>query len=58
MYTGNVIEDLIAAVARAEEHARTVKPAEKRCEPVVQMPPVYQQFLYEAPFGASLIGAA
>ncbi len=57
MYQGTLIDDLFAAVQRAEALARVVK-IEKKAESVLAMRPTYPPFVYEAPFGASMIGAA
>ncbi len=46
MFHGTTIEDLIAAVERAEEHARSLQ-AESKVDPYEI--PIYQQLAYETP---------
>ncbi len=57
MYKGTMIDELIAAVARAEAHARTVEPAERKPQPVLAQP-VYPEVIYQTPFIAAVMGAA
>ncbi len=57
MYQGTMIDELFAIVERAEVLASMVK-AERKPEVVLPMRPMYPPFIYEAPFGASMIGAA
>ncbi len=38
MYKGTMIDELIAAVARAEAHARAAEPAERKPQPVLAPP--------------------
>ncbi len=53
MFHGTTIEELIAAVERAEEHARRLEAETKMdsCEI-----PIYQQFAYEA--ATAIVGVA
>ncbi len=57
MYKGTMIEELIAAVARAEAHARTAEPAERKPQPVLA-PAVYPEMVRQTPFMAAVMGAA
>ncbi len=56
MYTGTMIDDLIAMVARAEEQAHQPE-ASALPEPLELTGPVYAQY-YEPPYVASMVGAA
>jgi hypothetical protein len=58
MYQGTMIDELIAAVERAEEHARLAAAAERQTDQMAAIRVRYPAFVYEAPFGASMIGAA
>ena len=57
MYSGTMIEDLIAAVARAETHAREAQHTVESKPALVIDEPVYVPFTYETPFYAA-VGAA
>ncbi len=57
MYRGTMIDDLIAAVMRAEAHARTAEPVQRKPQ-VVLSEPVYPPIMYQTPFIATLMGAA
>ena len=58
MYSGSLIEDLIATVARAESQARRAQPAGENQPTMVLSEPVYPPFAYQEPFYASMMGAA
>ncbi len=53
MFHGTTIEELIAAVERAEEHARRLQADNK---PDAYEIPIYQQFAYDAPM--TMVGVA
>ncbi len=57
MYKGTMIDELIAAVTRAEAHARTAEPAERKAQPVLTQP-VYPELVHQTPFIAAVMGAA
>ncbi len=57
MYTGTMIDDLIAAVARAEAQTRQRQIAEPKPQPVARVPR-YPQLVYQTPFIAAVMGAA
>ncbi len=56
MYTGTMIEDLIAMVARAEEQAHK-PPVATLPEPLELTGPIYAQY-YEPRYLAPMVGAA
>ncbi len=58
MFRGMMIDELIAAVARAEVHARAVDAAEHKPQQPVISEPVYTQVVYQTPFIAAVMGAA
>ena len=58
MYSGSMIDELIATVERAEAHARQATPV---CAPqptMVISEPVYPRFDYQTPFYAATMGVA
>ncbi len=57
MYKGTMIDELIAAVARAEAHARTAAPVERKPQPVIAQA-VYPELVHQTPFIAAVMGAA
>ena len=58
MYSGTMIEDLIAAVARAESHARTAQQAQPAEPAIVLSETVYRNLVFQAPYYAAMMGAA
>ena len=56
MYTGRMIDDLIAMVARAEEQAHQPE-ARTLAEPLELTGPLYAQY-YEPRYLAAMVGAA
>ncbi len=57
MYKGTMIDELIAAVARAEAHARTAAPVERKPQPVIAQA-VYPELVHQTPFIAAVMGTA
>ena len=57
MYSGTMIEDLIAVVARAETQARQAQHTVESKPALVIDEPVYVPFTFETPFYAA-VGAA
>ncbi len=58
MYTGTMIEELIATVERVEAHARVEQQAAENHPPVVIDETIYVPFAYEPPAYMSVMGVA
>ena len=58
MYSGSMIDELIATVVRAEAHARQATPVREIQPTMIISEPAYPRFAYQAPFYAATMGAA